>query len=96
MPEGDPYHQFQMLRKPIELALKREDLETAVRLAGHLFDVGSGPAENQERKVHVLLRAMEGATPSVKTAFAAKVLERFGPHLTGGSRDLLEGRLERL
>lgn len=95
MAEGDPFHQLQMLRKPIELALVKEDLEAALRLAGHLFDAG-GFAEHQDRKVFVLLHAMEKATPSVRTAFTEKVLERFGPRLTEGARATLSGRLERL
>ena len=96
MLEGDPFHQFQMLLKPLEKALRSEDVEVAMRFAGHLFAVGSGPADYQDRKVHVLLRAMEGATPSVKTAFTARLLEAYGAKLSEDSRQRLAGRLERL
>ena len=96
MPEGDPFHQFQMLLKPIEKALRSENVEAAMRFAGHLFAIGAGPADLQERKVHVLLRAMEGATPSVKTAFTANLLEAYGAQLSEDSRQRLGGRLERL
>ena len=95
-PETNPFHQFQMLLKPIEKALRQDNVEAAMRFAGHLFDVGEGPAEFQDRKVNVLLRAMEGASPAVKTSFTAKVLEQFGPHLTEDSRQRLAGRLDRL
>ncbi|HEV8593988.1 MAG TPA: hypothetical protein VGR51_00465, partial [Thermoplasmata archaeon] len=77
-------------------ALREENVEAALRFAGHLFAVGGSPTEFQDRKVHVLLRAMEGATPGVKTDFTAKLLERFGPQLTEDSRTRLSGRLERL
>jgi hypothetical protein len=96
MPEGDPGHQFQMLLKPLEKALKQENVEAALRFAGHLFDVGGGPAEFQDRKVHVLLRAMEGATPSVRMAFTTKLLERFGAVLTDDAKARVGSPLERL
>lgn len=96
MAEGDPFHQFQMLLKPLGKALQQENLEAALRFAGHLFEIGGGPAEFQERKVNVLLRAMEGSSPSVKTAFTAKVLEMFGPQLSEDSRARLGGKLDRL
>lgn len=95
MPEADPSHQFQMLLKPLGKALQAENVEAALRLAGHLFEVGR-PEEHVDRKVHVLIRAMEGATPAVKTAFTAKLLERFGDVLTGDARERLAGRLDRL
>ena len=96
MPEGDPFHQFQMLLKPMEKALKSENVEAAMRFAGHLLAIGAGPTDLQERKVHVLMRAMEGATPSVKTAFTANLLEAYGAQLSEDSRQRLGGRLERL
>lgn len=96
MAEEDPGHQFQMLLKPIERALRHEDVETALRLTGHLFDVGDDPASFADRKVHVLVRAMEDASPSVKTEFTAKILEAFGEHLDADARDRLAGRLDRL
>ncbi len=96
MPEGDPFHQFQMMLKPIERALRSENLEVAMRFAGHLFAIGSGPADLQDRKVHVLLRAMEAATPSVKTEFTARLLEAYGAQLSEDSRQRLAERLDRL
>ena len=96
MAEGDPYHQFQMLLKPLEKALRQENVEAAMRFASHLFGIGGGPSDFQDRKVNVVLRAMEDATPSVKTAFTAKVLEQFGAQLSEGSRQRLAGRLDRL
>ena len=96
MSEGDPAHQFQMLLRPLEKALRQENLEVALRLAGHLFALGSGPADYVDRKVNVLLRAMEGATASVKTEFTAKVLAAYGANLTEDARARLTGRLERL
>ncbi len=96
MPEGDPYHQFQMLLKPLEKALRQENVDAALRFAGHLFAIGGGPTDLQDRKVNVLLRAMEGATPSVKTQFTARVLEQFGPQFSDDSKARLAGRLERL
>jgi len=96
MPEGDPGHQFQMLLKPMEKALLAQNVEAALRFAGHLFDVGGDVAELQERKVHVLLRAMEGATPSVKTEFRTKLLERFGERLTERSKARFSNPLDRL
>lgn len=96
MPEGDPFHQFQMLLKPIEKALRSENLDAAMRFAGHLLAIGNGPADFQDRKVNVLLRAMEGASPSVKTAFTARLLEAFGASLADPARKRLTGRLDRL
>ncbi len=96
MAAANPFHQFQMLLKPIEKALRQENVEAALRFTGNLFEVGGGPLEFQDRKVHVLIRAMEDASPSVKTAFTAKVLERFGAQLTEDSRTRLSGRLDRL
>jgi hypothetical protein len=96
MPEGDPGHQFQMLLKPIQKALLSENVEAALRFAGHLFDVGGDAIELQDRKVHVLLRAMEGATPSVKTEFRTKLLAAFGGRLTAKARERLSGPLDRL
>ena len=96
MPEGDPAHQFQMLLKPLERALQQENLEVALRFAGHLFALGNGPADYQDRKVNVLLRAMERATPSVKAEFTAKVLAAHGADLSEDARGRLTGRLERL
>ena len=96
MPEGDPFHQFQMLLKPIQKALASENLDAAIRFAGHLMAIGGGPADLQDRKVHVLVRAMEGASPTAKTAFTAKLLEAYGPLLSDDSRARLAGRLERL
>jgi len=96
MPEGDPFHQFQMLLKPIEKALRSENVEAAMRFAGHLFAIGRGPADLQDRKVHVVLRAMEGASASARTAFTAKLLETYGDQLSEDARKQLSGRLERL
>lgn len=96
MAADNPFHQFQMILKPLEKALRQENVEAALRFAGHLFEIGGGASAHEERKVHFLLRSMEAATPSVKTAFTAKVLERFGGQLTAGSRERLAGRLERL
>ena len=96
MSEGDPAHQLQMLLRPLEKALRHENLEAALRFAGHLFALGSGPADYVDRKVNVLLRAMEGATPSVKTEFTAKVLAAYGEHIGEDARERLTGRLERL
>ena len=96
MPEGDPGHQFQMLLKPIAKALLSQNVEAALRFAGHLFDVGGGPAELQERKVRVVLRAMEGATDSVKTEFRTKLLVRFGESLTDHSKAQFSNPLDRL
>lgn len=96
MAADNPFHQFQMMLKPIEKALLAENLEAALRFTANLFEVGGSPREFVDRKVHVLLRALEGATPGVKTAFTAKVLERFGADLTEDARSRLSGRLERL
>ena len=96
MPEGDPGHQFQMLLKPIAKALLSQNVEAALRFAGHLFDVGGGPAELQDRKVHVLVRAMERATDSEKTEFRTKLLERFGASLTDQSKAQFSNPLDRL
>jgi len=85
-----------MLLRPLEKALRHENLEAALRFAGHLFALGSGPADYVDRKVNVLLRAMEGATPSVKTEFTAKVLAAYGEHIGEDARERLTGRLERL
>lgn len=96
MAEGDPAHQLQMLLKPLEKALRQENLDVAMRFAGHLFALGSGPADHVDRKVNVLLRAMEAATPSVKTEFTARVLATYGETLGEDARGRLTGRLERL
>lgn len=96
MAEGDPGHQFQMLLKPLERALRHEDVEAALRLAGNLFEIGDRPSEFEDRKVHVLMRAMEGASPSVKTAFSDRLLERFGPDLSEDARLRIGGLLDRL
>jgi len=96
MPEGDPGHQFQMLLKPIEKALLSENVEAALRFAGHLFDVGGDVAALEDRKVHVLLRAMERAPAPVKTEFRTKLLERFGERLTERTRSRFSSPLERL
>lgn len=96
MPDVDYGHQFQMILKPLAKALKQGNLEAALRFAGHLFEIGGDPREVQDRKVHFLVSAMESATPSVKTEFTAKILERFGAGLTDASRERLEGRLDRL
>ena len=96
MPEGDPAHQFQMMLRPIENALRAENLEAALRFTGQLLEIGGTVTAFQDRKIHVLLRAMEGATPSVKTSFTAGVLDRFGAQLSEDARARLEGRLERL
>jgi len=96
MPEGDPGHQFQMLLRPIEKALRSENVEAAVRFAGHLLDVGGDATDLEARKVHVLLRAMEGASDSVKTEFRTKLLERFGGRLTEQGRSRFSDPLERL
>jgi len=96
MTADNPFHQFQMILKPIEKALRAENVEAALRFTGNLFEIGGSPKEFQDRKVHVLVRAMEGATPSVKTAFTAKVLERFGAHLSEDARARLASPLERL
>ncbi len=96
MADLDPGHQFQMLLKPLANALRQGNVEAALRVAGHLLDVGGGPAEFEVRKVHFLVKAMEGASPDVKTAFTAKLLERFGPVLSADARSRLEGRLDRL
>ena len=96
MPEGDPGHQFQMLLKPIAKALLAENVEAALRFAGHLFEVGGNAPELEDRKVHVLLRAMEGATASVKTEFRTKLLEQFGDRLTERSKGQFSNPLERL
>jgi len=89
-------HQFQMLIKPLRKSLEQGNVEAALRFAGYLFDVGGGPKEAQDRKVHFLLAAMEGASPAVKTEFTAKAIETFGPQLTDDARARLAGRLERL
>jgi hypothetical protein len=96
MPEGDPGHQFQMLIKPIQKALLSQNVEAALRFAGHLLDVGGDVPELQDRKVHVLMRAMEGATTSVKTEFRTKLLERFGDRLAERSRARFSDPLDRL
>lgn len=96
MVEGDPYHQFQMMLKPLSRALRQENVEVALRLADRLFEIGGSASALQERKVHVLLRAMEGTTPSVRTEFTSKVLDRFGAQLRDETREQLAGRLERL
>lgn len=96
MPEGDPGHQFQMLLKPIQKALLSQNVEAALRFTGHLFAVGGDATELQDRKVHVLMRAMEGATPSVKSEFRTKVLEQFGERLTEPARSRLSSPMDRL
>ncbi len=96
VPEADPYHQFQMLLKPLQRALKQGNVEAALRLAGHLLGIGGSPREMEDRKVHFLLRAMEGATPDVKTEFTARVVERFGKDLGEDSRARLSGLIDRL
>lgn len=96
MPEGDPGHQFLMLLKPIANALRSENVEAALRFAGHLFEVGGNAAELEERKVHVLLRAMEGAKASVKTEFRTKLLEQYGERLKEKSRARFSSPLDRL
>jgi hypothetical protein len=96
MPEGDPGHQFQMLLKPIENALRSQNVEAALRFAGHLLEVGGDAAELADRKVHVLLRAMEGATDSVKTEFRTKLLQQFSERLTERSRARFSSPLDRL
>ncbi|HKZ48958.1 MAG TPA: hypothetical protein VJ397_09270 [Thermoplasmata archaeon] len=96
MPEDDPYHQFQMLLKPLQRALKQGNVEAALRFAGHLLAIGGSPREMEDRKVHFLLRALEGATPEVKTEFTAKVVERFGRELEEESRTRLSALIDRL
>lgn len=96
MPEGDPGHQFQMLLKPIEKALLAQNVDAALRFAGHLFDVGGNAPELEDRKVHVLLRAMERATASMKTEFRTKLLERYGERLTERSKGRFSNPLDRL
>ena len=95
MAAPDLAHQFQMLLKPLRKSLEQGNVEAALRFAGYLFDVG-GAKEAQDRKVHFLLAAMEGASPAVKTEFTAKAIETFGPQLTDEARARLAGRLERL
>ena len=85
-----------MLLKSIGKALEKEDVGIAMKLAGHLLEVGGGPAAFSDRKVHVLLRAMEGTSPSVRTEFIAKVLDRFGDDLGTQARERLAGRLDRI
>ncbi|TLZ51732.1 MAG: hypothetical protein E6K18_04185 [Methanobacteriota archaeon] len=96
MAAGDLAHQFQMLLKPLRKALEQGNVEAGLRFTRYLFDVGGGPSQVQDRKVHFLVTAMEGASPAVKTEFTAKVLEELGPQLNEDSRARLAGRLERL
>lgn len=85
-----------MLLKTIGNALGKGDLGTAMRLAGHLFEIGGETVAHEDRKVHVLLRAMEGANPGTKLEFTAMLLERFGSDLGREARDRLAGRLDRI
>lgn len=84
-----------MLLKPLAKSLQAGNVEAALRFAGHLFDVG-GVSAFQDRKVHVLVKALEGTLPAVRTEFTAKVVERFGPQLGDDARSRLDGRLDRL
>ena len=96
MPEDDPSHQFQMLLKPLTKAIQQQNVEAAVRFAGHLLEIGGGIQVNEDRKVHFLLRALEGASAALKTEFTAKVVERYGGRLSDESRGRLSRFLERL
>ena len=96
MSEADPAHQFQMMLKPLRKAVQLGNLEAAVRFASNLLEIGGSVGAHENRKIHFILTAMEGATSSLKTDLTSKLLDAYGGKLSDEARGRLSGILERL
>jgi len=96
MAEGDPAHQFQMMLKPLQKAVSLANLEGAVRFASNMMEIGGSVQRYEERKVHFLLSALEGAPAAFKSELAARVLEIHGAAMSEAARTRLSGILDRL
>ena len=94
--DADPSHQFQMILRPLRVALEKENLEAALGLAERLLEIGGGASKHEARKVQFLLSALDSATPSMRVEFTAQVVERFGGDLTDGARSRLAAAFERI
>ena len=96
MPEEDLGHQFQMMLKPLRKAVSLGNLEAAAKFASNLLEIGGEVQKQEDRKVHFLLTAMEGAPAAFKSELAARVLDAHGSSLSEEARSRLSGILDRL
>jgi len=85
-----------MLLKPLTKAVALGNVEAAVRFAGHLMEIGGTVDHLEDRKIHFVLRALEGATPALKTEFTAKLLAVHGAAMSEASRQRFSAILDRL
>jgi len=96
MADEDPAHQFQMMLKPLRKAVSLGNLEAAVRFASNLLEIGGEVRKYEDRKVHFLFTAMEGAAAAFKTDLTARLLDRYGGELSEEAGRRLAGILDRL